>query len=292
MKTVKEIRNEANTLYSKSSHYIAGSFIAIGTIAAFIKSMLEIIGLEIGFEYLFLAAALFSPLEYGMIKAALLSYDHKAKLVKTGETTLSGLRNYFKIMAPFVGRTILVYLIQIIVLAVFVFAAAGSLEEMAVCLKTVLTGNMEHIRVNGEIIILSGSLIGIILALVAGFLMESYFSLSYYFVVEKDMGLVRSLVSSAGYMSGHFAQYILLRISYLPYALVSAVVVNVIAISFKTMFQQLITLLPGVPLIAFNLILALIVAFISSLAAVMLYKVKETLAITIFYKEIEAERAI
>lgn len=289
MKTVKEIKKEADLLYGKSSHYIAGTFLAISTIVAFAKSALQIIGLEIGWDYLLLVAVIFSPLEYGMIKATLLAYDHEARKVDTVDMTLSGLKSYFKIMVPFIGRTILIYAVQALIVAFFVFLTTRSFDDLAICLNTVLTGQMDNIRVDGQLVIYGGAFLGIIIAIVVGFVLEAYFSLSYYYVVEKNMGLIQSLRASGEHMKGNFWQYILLRLNYLPYAIVSAIAVNIVSIAFRTMFQQLLTLLPTVPLIVFNLLLAAIVAFVSALISVMIYKVKESLAITIFYKEVNKE---
>ena len=96
MKTAREIKKEADALYQKSSHYIAETFIAIGAVVAIAKGMLELVGVHAGIEYLFLLSILFSPLEFGMIKASLMAYERRAKEVKTAEYTLSGLVNYFK----------------------------------------------------------------------------------------------------------------------------------------------------------------------------------------------------
>ena len=83
MKTVKEIKKEADAIYQKSSHYIAESFIAIGAVVAIAKGILDVIGVETGIEYLFILSILFSPLELGMIKAALYACDRRAREVKT-----------------------------------------------------------------------------------------------------------------------------------------------------------------------------------------------------------------
>lgn len=289
MKTMKEIKKEADGLYTKSSHYIAGTFIAIGMITTLAKSVLEIIGMEIGFDYLILAAVLFSPFEYGIVKASLLAYEHKAREVDTKTFTLAGLNKYPHLAIPFIGRSVLIYLVQTIILAVLVYLSAHSFSELSVCLNSILTGGFDKLRVDGQFVIMMGSLCGIILALIVGFLMEAYFSLSYYYVVDHEMGLWDSLAASCKKMSGHLKDYILLRLMYLPYAIVTAVIVNILTISFRTLFQQLVALLPTVPLIVFNLMLASIVAFLNALVAVMIYKVKETLAITVFYKELDSE---
>ena len=61
---------------------------------------------------------------------------------------------------------------------------------------------------------------------------------------------------------------------------------NAFSVALTTMFQQLLTILPSVSIFVFNLILAIMVGLISTLISIMIYKVKETLAITVFYKEV------
>lgn len=286
MKSIKEIRNEANAIYGRSSHYITGTFLVITTIVTIAKSVLNLIGVEIGMGNLFLAAALFSPMEYGMVKASLLAYEHKAKEVKTKETSLEGIKKYPSIMIPFIGRTIIVYAIEAIVLACFVLASTNSLRDLSTALNVVLSGNFASIFQDGVITMVVGSILGIIVTLIVGFVVDTYFSLSYFYVVEDNLSLMDSLQASARSMKGRFASFILLRVSYLPYAIVTAIVVNIFSVALTTMFQQLLTILPTVPVFAFNLLLTIIVGFISALVSIMIYKVKETLAITVFYKEV------
>lgn len=286
MKTIKEIRSEANLLYSRSSHYITGTFFAVTGIIAVVKSVLDIIGAEVNMPYLYLIVALFSPIEYGMVKASLLAYEHRAKEVKTASFTFAGIKKYFKIMLPFVGRTLIIYLVQTLILMIFVYISSHSLGGLADGLRVVFTGNIEGIFSDGVITIFLGTLLGIVAAIIIGFIVQSYFSLSYYYVVEDDMGLFASLAASVKSMKGHFMTYIGLRLTYLPYVLISAVIVNVFSVALTTMFQQLLTILPSVSIFVFNLILAIMVGLISTLISIMIYKVKETLAITVFYKEV------
>lgn len=287
MKTIKEIRNEANQLYFKSSHYIAGTFMAVTSLMMIVKSVLDVIGVEVGMDYLFVCAALFSPIEYGMVKASLLAYEHHAREVSTAKYTFLGLKNYFKVMLPFVGRTVVVYTIQALVLAAFVYGATHSFDDLALCLSTVLTGNISNIYQDGVIQLVLGTLMGVVTSIIVGFVADAYFALSYYYVVEEKMGLWDSLVASAKSMSGHFWSYILLRLSYLPLVILAGVIVNVFSMALTTMFQQLLTILPAVPVLIFNLLLVISIGLISSLVSIMLYKGKETMAITVFYKEVK-----
>lgn len=290
MKTIKEIKSEANIIYTRSSHYIVGTFMAVTATMTIIKSVLQVIGVNIGINYLFILAALFSPIEYGMVKAAILAYEHKAREVKTASYALAGLKRYFHIMFPFIGKTAIVYLLQTLVLAIFIYWSSHSLNDLAFCLNVVLTGDLGSLFVDGELILLVGSLIGVVVSIIIGFVVDAYFCLAYYYVVEDDAGLWRSLTSSAKAMSGHFWTYVLLRLNYLPFVILSTIIVNIFSIAFQTMFQQLLTIMPTVPVIVFNVILVIIVGLISALVSTMLYKVKETLAITVFYKEIRHQQ--
>lgn len=286
MKTVREIRDEANALYQKSSHYIAETFIAIGAIVAIAKGLLDVIGIEIGLDTLFVLSMLFSPLELGMIRAALLSNDHRAKEVKTGEFTLMGLKEYPKVCLPFIGKTVIIYGIQAVVLAFFVFLSTGGFSYVLPFFKTVLSGNIDNILQIENFVLTSGLLGGLVLTFIAGFIAEAYYCLSYYFVVEENMGLRASLSASAKLMKGNIAKYIGIKVCYIIPTAVATVVVSLITTAFTTLFAQLLSIIPSVPLIVFNIILVIITSAISALVSVMLYKVKETLAITIFYKDL------
>lgn len=287
MKTVREIRDEANAVYQKSSHYIAETFISIGAVVAIAKGMLDLVGAQVGLESLFLLSVLLSPLELGMVKAALLACDRKAKEVKTFEFTLMGLKQYFKVCVPFVGRALLVYLIEAVILAVFVYISYGSFATLPTFLQAVLSGNLETILSNDNIILTFGTLTGIVIALVCAFLLEAYFGLSYYFVVEDDMGLADSISASVYCMRGNLSKYIGIKLYYIIPTAIAAIAVNVVTIAFRTMFQQLLTILPSVPIIVFNIALVLITSLVSAFVSVLLYKVKETLAYTILYRDLK-----
>lgn len=286
MKTVKEIKKEADTLYQKSSHYIAETFIAIGAVVAIAKGMLEIVGVHTGIEYLFLLSVLFSPLELGMIKASLMAFDRRAKEVKTTEYTFMGLTNYFKIFVPFVGRTLIVYVLEALILAVFVYVSMGSFEMFAMFLESVLAGNLGNILSNKDIVLTVGTLSGVVVTLISAFVIDAYFSLSYYFVVEDDMSLSESISASIYCMNGNIGKYIGIKLQYIVPTIIAAIAVNFVTIAFQTLFQQLLTIV-AVPLIIFNVMLVVITAFVSSFISVMLYKVKETLAYTVFYRDLK-----
>lgn len=286
MKTVKEIRQEANEIYKKSSHYIAETFIAISVIVAIAKGLLELVGVQIGIELLVVLGALFAPLELGMVKASLLACERRAKEVKTVEFTLMGLKQYIKIFVPFVGRTIIVYILEAVILALFVYLGSGSLATFPAFLQGVLSGNLDSILSNDAVVLSLGTLGGVIVAIISAFIIDAYFGLSYYFVVEDDMGLMDSLSASIYCMRGNISKYIGIKLSYIIPTLISGVVVNVISIAFQTMFQQLLTIV-NVPVIVFTILLVLITSFVSAFVSVMLYKVKESLAYTVFYKDLK-----
>ena len=285
MKTVKEIKKEADVIYQKSSHYIAESFIAIGAVVAIAKGILDVIGVETGIEYLFILSILFSPLELGMIKAALYACDRRAREVKTVEFTLMGIKNYIKNFIPFVGKTVLVYLIEAIVLAIFVYVATSSFATFPSFLQAVLSGNLDTILSNKEIVLSVGTLSGVIVTLISAFFLEAYFGLSYYFVVEEDMGLADSLSASLYCMRGNISKYIGIKLCFIIPMIIASVGINAVTLAFQTMFQQLLTIV-NVPLVVFNVMLVVITSFVSAFISVMLYKVKETLAYTILYRDL------
>lgn len=290
MKKVSEIREEAKGLYNKSSHYIVGTFVAVGCITAIADGILNIIGTEVGIGVIAWLGILFSPLEYGMIKASLMAYDHKARQVDTWPYTFAGLKQYFKLAIPFVGRYLVVDFIQACIIAIFVYLATNSVTHIGACLDAILNGESSLVVGENSLFVLTlGEWVGILLAGISGFILDAYFALSYYYVVEDNMGLKASLSTSFKHMRGHVCHYLLLRLSYVPYLIVVALIAAIINNLFQTLFQQLIVLLPQVPLVAFNVILVIISAFVTSLLSVMIYKVKESLAITIFYKEANKE---
>ena len=122
--------------------------------------------------------------------------------------------------------------------------------------------------------------------LISAFVIDAYFSLSYYFVVEDDMSLSESISASIYCMNGNIGKYIGIKLQYIIPTIIAAIAVNFVTIAFQTLFQQLLTIV-AVPLIIFNVMLVVITAFVSSFISVMLYKVKETLAYTVFYRDLK-----
>ncbi len=288
MKSVKEIREEAKMLYTKSSHYIVATFISVGTLMTFVQTLFGVLGKSFSIPYLFLASVIFAPMQYGTVKACLLAYDHEAKQVKTVPYTLMGFTKYFKAFMPFVGRAALIYAVQAVLVIAFCYLS-GQVAISSVCLEAALTGDFALlVNPNGSFIVTTGTVFIIIASIIVGFLLEAYFSLSYFYAIEYNQGLVQSLKSSYQHLKGFLWDYIWLRITYLPYAIATAVVAGVVTKGFTTMFQQMISIIPNVPILLFNILLIAIVSFVNSLVSVMIYKVKEDLALTILYKELDS----
>jgi hypothetical protein len=287
MKTIREIRDETNEIYTKSSHYIAEVFLAIGAIVAIAKGVLDLIGVQVGLSSIVMLSVLFSPLELGMIKASLLACDRQAKQVKTNEFTLMGLKNYFKIFVPFVGRSLLIYVIEALILVIFIYASTGTISILPTFLQGVLSGNLESILSNNTITLSFGMLAGVILALVAAFFAEAYLGLSYYFVVEDEMSLGESLSASIYCMRGNITKYIGIKLVYIIPTIIALVGVNVFSIAFRTMFQQLVAIVPGVPIVVFNLMLVVINSIVSAFLSVILYKVKESISFALLYRDLK-----
>lgn len=286
MKSVKEIRSEANMLYTKSSHYIVATFIVVGVIMAFASSLMSVLGVQFNLPLLFLAAVLFEPVQYGTIKASLLAYNRQARQVTTAKFSLLGFRHYFKIFLPFVGRSVFIYAIEALLIVGFCLIASQA-DHLMMFLEAVLGGQFDLLLSDGHLIVNAAAIVMIVITVVVGFVLESYLALSNYFAVDHEVGLIRSMRMSFRSMRGFFWDYIWLRITYLPYALATAIIAGVVSRAFTTMFQQLISMMPGVPILFFNILLVAIVAFINTLVSVMIYRVKENLAITVFYKELD-----
>ena len=60
------------------------------------------------------------------------------------------------------------------------------MTDLAFCLNVVLTGDLGSLFVDGELILLVGSLIGVVVSIIIGFVVDAYFCLAYYYVVEDD----------------------------------------------------------------------------------------------------------
>ncbi len=289
MKTYKEIKQEANLIYTRSSHYITGTFIVVCTITGIATAILQLIGTEIHMPAIILLSCLFSPFEYGMVHACLRSYVRKAREITTNQTPWLGLKYYGAIFLPYAGKTLILTVSQGLLLALFVFIGGRYWDEFWLCFGTVLTGNVDYLMQDGQFTVTVSSLLGIVTAIIAGFVMEGYFAFAYYLVNEENQGLLESLTTSYQMMNGHFMTYLKIRLSYLPHAILTMVVVNIFSISLTTMFQQLAALLPGIPLFVFNILLSAIVAAISAFAGVMFYREKQMLAITVLYEDIKKE---
>ena len=151
----------------------------------------------------------------------------------------------------------------------------------------ILNFGIESILSNDTLTLSFGMLAGVILALVVAFFAEAYLGLSYYFVVEDEMSLGESLSASVYCMRGNITKYIGIKLVYIIPTIIALVGVNVFSIAFRTMFQQLVAIVPGVPIVVFNLMLVVINAIVSAFLSTILYKVKESISFALLYRDLK-----
>lgn len=282
----KEIKEQANFLYQKSSHYISGTFLAVGAI-------LGILG---GFSYFIpfmVLTILLETLELGTIRASLKAYDRKAKEVSTLKYTLMGIKEYPSAFSVFVGKRLMILIIQILIVLGSMVVFSGDVEHVFACVRALLTGSIEFIKTTDsnnliQWLIPAGMLVGFALAMVVGLFLDIKFALTYYYAVDKDYSLFESLSASWKGMKGRTIAYITLLLRFaLPYigALIAITLANV---ALTNGFTQLIGMLPSLSFVL-ACVMTILIALASITFAVMIYKVKLQLAITIFYKQVVKE---
>lgn len=284
MKSVKEIKKEANEIYSRSSHYIVGTFLVTLIITGMVGNVLDAFGIAYHRPYLGFLTILLAPMSVGMVKASLLAYDHKASKVKTKSFTLEGISHYGQYAMPFVGKELVLKGIMVFLVSL-VFFIFGLSDGFGSALTAVLTGRINDIGSFGMV----GALLATVFVLVLNVIVGGYLAFAEYLVVERGASLKESLVGSFQMMQGNLWSYFKLRLSYFPYMLLTVIVVNVFSISFNTMFNQLLTLTPQVPAMVYTVILNMVLAVISSFVGVMIYQVKERLAVMVMYKELSKD---
>lgn len=279
----KEIKEQANFLYQKSSHYISGIFLMVG-------SILGILG---GFSYFIpfmVLTVLMETLEVGAVRASLKAYDRKAKEVSTLKYTFMGIKEYPSTFSVFVGKRLIILIIQVLIILGFMVAFSGSVEQVFACVRAILTGSIDFIKTSDQNnviqwLIPAGLIIGFGVAMIVGLFLEIKFALTYYYAVDKDYSLFESLSASWKGMKGRTWSYIglLFRFAF-PY-IGALVVITLANLALTNGFTQLISMLPAMKWILAS-VMTVLIAIASTTFAVMFYKVKLQLAITIFYKNV------
>ena len=288
MKSIKEIRKEADFLYSKSSHYLGSLFILVGAITGVATAVLDGLGVELNLIYLPLLVVLFAPFQYGTIKAALLSYERKAKDVKALEYGLMGLKKINKSFLPFVGPMVIIYGIKMLIVGSIAYLISISSTDFINSMIATLTGNIDYIYSSNSFLIASEMVIAIIVAFILGMLLECYFGISYYFAVENQTGLIESLKSSVKVMRGNVWKLIKLRLSFLFQIFITFVVLAFVRYFLTDIINGWFQLM-NTSKIFLDLIINILYGIISAIISVMVYRLKEQIALVVFYKELTKE---
>ena len=288
MKSNREIRQEANFLYSKSSHYIASLFMMIGAITGAITGVITVLADYLNMPLLIVLAVLLAPFEYGIIKSVLLSYDRKAREVSGKDFTFLGIKKLHKSFIPFVGRNVLIALVQILVFGVFIVIGNASTNDLMRGLLGIFGKQIDYIYANNQFLVTGIIVIGYFLALIIGILLECVFSLSYYLVVDKNQGLIKSLSGSINYMKGNLWKFIKLRLSFIPHIFICSVILGIINYFISDTIYGWFQLVNIDPFIL-DILVSITYGIISSVITVMIYSVKQELAFVVFYKEVTKE---
>lgn len=277
------MKEQAEFLYQKSSHYISGTFLAVGTILAIVS----------GFSYyvpFMILSILLETLQLGVIRASLKAYDRKGKEVDTLNYTLMGLKEYPSAFSVFVGKKIIIIAIQLLIILLSMVISSGNVDNVMSCLKSLLTGTTDFIfaRDSNNIIqwfIPAGMIIGEVVAVLVGLFLDIKFTLSYYFAVDKDYSLFESLSASWKAMKGNTFKYISLLLKYLFPYLGATIAIFLANMALTNGFTQLMGMLPSIA-IPIAIVMTVLIALAATTFSVMIYRVKLQLAITVFYKEI------
>lgn len=256
-----------------------------------------ILSIVAGFSYfipVMVISILISTLELGVIRSCFKACDRKAKDVNTMKYTLMGIKEYPSAFSVFVGKKLIVIIIQMMIIVGAMLFLSGDVEHAFACLRALLTGSMTFIQLPDATGIIQwaipvGMVLALALAVIVGFLLDIKFALTYYFAVDKDYSLFESLSASWKAMRGNTFSYIglLLRFA-LPY-LGAMVAIYLSNMALTNGFGEMVKLLPALamPIAA---LMTVIIACATTAFAVMIYRVKMQLAITLFYKKITSEK--
>lgn len=280
--SVKEIKERAEFLYQKSSHYIVGAFLAVGTITAIVN----------GFSYylpFLVLAVLIEPLQLGLIRASLKAYDRKGKEVSTLNYTLMGLKEYPSAFPVFVGKKLFILIVQMLIMAIFMVVSAGNMSNLVTCLKSFITGTTGYLFSQGtngiEWYIPDMMVIGFAVAMIVGLYLQIKLALVYYFAVDKDYSLFKSIQASFKAMKGNTIKYLSLLLRYLFLYIATTIIVLIANTALTNGFTQLIDILPNMA-VPIAILMTVLIALASTTFQVMIYEVKLRLAVTVFYKDI------
>lgn len=283
----KEIKQHANFLYEKSSHFISGVFMVTGIILA-------ILG---GFSYypLFMVAViLFEPLQLGVIRSLLNAYDRQANKVSTANYSLMGLKEYPSAFPVFVGKRIVIILVQLLIVLATMFIISGNIDSVIVAMRGIITGGFEFLYSLDENnviqwLIPGEMVLGVMVALLVGLYLDIIFALSYFYAIDKDYSLFESLFASAKAMRGNTMRYIGVLFQYIIPFIGATIAILLSKLALENGFTSLANMMPymSTPIIVFMVI---IVATCSTAFTVMFYKVKMQLAVTVLYKDIEGNK--
>lgn len=281
--SIKEIKEQSEFLYSKSSHYIATIFIIVGTI----------IGTITRFSYyapFLVLSVLIMPLELGQVRATFKAVDRKAKEVDTKKYVLMGLKEYPSAFSVFVGKTLVVILVQALIILAGMFIANASVEDVKLCLQTVITGGVNFVFKKNEFgqitwLVPVEMLGAILIAGITGVILELKFVLTYYFAVDKEYSLFESLSASWKAMRGNLLRYFGLLLKFIWPVLGATILTQIATMALQNGFYELMQLLPAYGFII-DIFLRFILALTASTIAVMFYKVKVEIALVLFYKDV------
>ena len=290
----KEIKQQANFLYSKSGQYIVSLFIITQTITSFVA-------LYVGYWIGLIISLLLTPIELGMYRALLKSYDRKAREVNTKEYLLSGFKDIKKWGPIFIGKTLYIWAIKAVVLVLgMLLLDRSGFSSIGVALKSVWTGDTSLLLGNLDITsamaaladgtletgISLGIYISALLAEIVGFIVGIYYTLTYFFAVDhEEYDIGDSLRASRQAMTGNFLFYIGLALRFAIRYIISVILAAIVNSSLYSLYNMLLDYIPSftqLPLgVAFNLLMAAVGVII----AIALYQVKWMLSLTILYKE-------
>lgn len=283
--SIKEIKTEAKSIYNRSSHYIVGTFIASLIVIGIVNNILDVLGTVSGISLLSFFAIFLSPMSAGMYKASLQAYKHEANQVTTKAYTLLGLKHYRRYFG-LVGTKLLGDFLGILIMAMIVFVLGLGTLGMTNAVEFILSGNLVDIVGFGTVSMVFAILISLALSVVV----SGYLTMTDLMIVEKEMPFKKALSASLKLMKGHLWHYLLIRLSYVPHAILTAIIVNVFSISLNTLFNQLLTITPSLAFI-YSILMNVLLAVISTFAGVMIYQVKQQLAVVVLYKKIENEKS-
>lgn len=276
--TIKELKQKGAFLYAKSSQFIVGIFIVIGTIIAYGQ-------LFSGYKFGFIIPVILAPLEFVCYKALLAGYNRNAISVNTKAYLKEAFTSYPKYAPVFIMKALIPTLVTYLFVALPTYVFTHSMGVTQTVTSAALTGNYATLlqdlsQLNIILIVL------MVVSVVISIYFELHLSIAGYVAIEnEDMSAMDVLATSIQLMKGHVIKYVIIYIHFIPYIILTTLLMGLVQMGCAQLVSLMLGIVPAIGRVL-NISYGLIISFVNVFIAVMVYEVKLKMILTTFYKEV------